>query len=269
MKKFALALSVLFCFLQLKAQVDTSVIYFDWNGNKTTQRTYNTKYLRKAYQKDKWCVRDYYIESGNLQMTGSYLDDAFEIEHDSFIFYHKNGSISQRGAYKNGRKIGVWLKWFDDGKLDYKCTYKDNDVKKCVYYHYNGEVSAVVEYQHDTLILTARMWDSTGMPSKNEYLIIPPTLYGYEDGWRKFMSENMSYPEDEKGYPIESDIDFQVKIDRFGKVHWVDVIGSAHPSLALDMENLFKKMPLWTPAIEQNRAVDYILIIKVSFNLED
>jgi hypothetical protein len=269
MKKIALAVCVLFCFLQLKAQVDTSVIYIDWSGNINTKKTYDTKYLRKAHLKDKWCVRDYYIESGNLQMTGNYLDDAFEIEHDTFIFYYENGSISQRGTYKNGNKIGVWNMWFDDGKLDNKCTYKDNDIKKCVYYHYNGEVSAVAEYQHDTIILSARMWDSTGMPSTNEYLIIPPTLYGYENGWKKFMSENIGYPEDEKGNPIESDINFRVKIDRFGKVHWVDVIGFAHPILALDMENLFKKMPLWTPAILQNRAVDYILRVKLTFNIED
>jgi hypothetical protein len=107
------------------------------------------------------------------------------------------------------------------------------------------------------------------VPSTNEYLIIPPTLYGFEDGWKRFITEKMKFPEDENGKRIKANVSFWIKIDRFGKVHWGDIVGFAHPYLALELERVFEKMPLWTPAIEQNRLVDYILRLNLSFNSQN
>lgn len=266
MKNIILAVFATLLFLKLNAQIDTVTSYIDWDGNLTTTKTNNTKYKRKAYFKDKWFVNDYFVASGNLQMTGCYLDNEFKIEHDTFTYYYENGNVESRGNKSNGESVGVWHRWFEDGKMDCKYTYKENDIKKYVYYHYNGKVSAVVETQYDTLIVNARMWDSTGVQSENEFLIIPPTLYGYEDGWKRFFSENMTYPEDEEGKLMKAKVKFWIYIDRFGKVSWGNVEGFAHPYLALELERVINKMPSWTPAIIFNRPVDYKLPLLFNFN---
>lgn len=45
---------------------------------------------------------------GKLKAEGSYLDAALSIPHGAFVFYHSNGKVESRGAYRNGNKSGVW-----------------------------------------------------------------------------------------------------------------------------------------------------------------
>ncbi len=264
MKKVTLAILIIFCSFKINAQVDTSYYYYNIFGDATEKGATDIHVTRKVYWQNMWFVNDYYT-NGKPMKKIQYKDFAYELAQDTLYEYHENGQLANKGAYNNGHKIGVWFSWFDDGKPNKKCTYKDDSTSKCVYYHYNGEASAVVEYIHDTTMVKARMWDSTGVPSTNEYLVIPPTLYGFEDGWKRFITENMKFPEDENGKRINANVSFWIKIDRFGKVHWGDIVGFAHPYLALELERLFEKMPLWSPAIEQNRPIDYLLRLELSF----
>ena len=264
MKKFALAAFVLLFSITCYSQTDTNFYYFNIFGDATEKGAANLYITRKVYWQNMWFVNDYYA-NGKPMRKMQYKDIAYTLAQDTFYQYHENGQLAEKGAYNNGNRVGVWLSWFDDGKPDSKCTYKDDSLSKCVYYHYNGEVSAVVDYKFDTTMLKARMWDSTGVPSTNEYLVIPPSLFGYEDGWKEYVTQNMKFPEDEDGKRMKVTVSFWVKIDRFGKVHWGDVFGFAHPYLALELERLFEKMPLWSPAIEQNRPIDYLLRLELSF----
>jgi antitoxin component YwqK of YwqJK toxin-antitoxin module len=265
MKKIALAVFALLYSIKSYSQVDTSYFYYNIFGDATEKGAADLYTTQKVFWQNAWFVYDYYA-NGKPKSKMQFKDAAYMIAQDTLYEYHENGQLAEKGLYNNGNKVGVWLSWFDDGKPNSKCTYKDDSTSKCVYYHYNGEVSAAVEYKNDSILLKARMWDSTGVPSANEYLSIAPTLYGFENGWKRFVTENMKFPEDEDGKRIKANVSFWIKIDRFGKVHWGDVIGFSHPYLALELERLINKMPLWTPAINQNRPVDYILSLNLSFN---
>lgn len=267
MKKYWIALLFIVRVLFAVAQSDPVTYYFNKYGKQTEKDNADVYSIVEKWLDKHWYVK-VYDSKYRLRYKGQFTNINLTNKQDSFYFYFPNGQLESKGLYVNDVKTGVWFSWFNDGKLDCRCTYKSDSTSKCVYYHYNGAVSAVVEYLNDTTLITARMWDSLGVSSTNTYLLIPPTLNGYEDGWRKFFAKNMKYPEDEEGNRIKATVEFWILIDRFGKAHWGDVEGFAHPFLALELERMINKMPMWTPAIEQNRPVDKILWLGFSFNPE-
>ncbi len=49
-------------------------------------------------------VKDYYLDSGSLQMSGAYSDDSLKIQEGFFYWYHTSKQLSQKGAMYTVKK---------------------------------------------------------------------------------------------------------------------------------------------------------------------
>lgn len=263
MKKYLFLLFTVAANTGAFAQFEVRTGYFnaEWEACEKSNAVYYQKVtlLNKLY-----CLKAGHID-GQVLVEGQFLDYALTEEQDTFITYHTNGVVKEKGAYQAGKKVGVWLGWFEDGQKDFKCTYKADSTHKCAYYHYNGMVSAVEEYRNDTQLISAKLWDSTGANSSNTYIYIPPTLNGYEDGWKRYVDENMNFPKDDQGNRLYGDIRFFILVDKEGNVKWGDVVGFANPYMAFAIERVINKMPKWSPAIRHNRIEPSTLYLKFRF----
>jgi|TARA_Y100000031_G_C8158959_1_gene355970 antitoxin component YwqK of YwqJK toxin-antitoxin module len=57
------------------------------------------------------------------------------------VSYHKNGQLSYKGTYKNGKKVGPFVSYHKNGQLWGKETYKDGERDgPYVSYHKNGQL---------------------------------------------------------------------------------------------------------------------------------
>ena len=45
-------------------------------------------------------------------------------------YFHKNGSLSSRGFFYEGKRDGVWEHWDNKGKFKYETEYKDGVIVK-------------------------------------------------------------------------------------------------------------------------------------------
>lgn len=244
------------------AQDTVATTYLDKLWQKTSES--NASYYRKIVRhNNKLYMYDYYM-TGQLQMSGQYEDLDAQTETDTFKFYYPNGRLKREGYFLHGKAFGKWLGWHEDGTKDYVCTYKE-DTHKCAYYHTNGIISSIEEYVNDTTLVAAKLWDTTGDVSANPYLEIKPTLHGYEDGYLDYFSKTLTFPEDENGNRLYGLVKFYITIDKTGKAIWGDMVGFAHPEIALAFERAVKKMPLWSPAIIHNRKTDYVLYLSFRF----
>lgn len=247
------------------AQDTLPTIYLDEYWQETTQKnaTYYRKVVRQNYL---FYVYDYYL-NGQLQMSGCCEDGSCDIQTDTFRFYYPNGKLKSQCYYQNNRVIGKSVGFFEDGLPDYVCNKKEN-TQKCVYYHRNGMVSAIEEFEHDTILKAAKFFEPSGEVSTNRYVIIRPTFEGYEDGFYKYLEKKMYYPEDPQGNRIYGNIKFYITIDTLGKAHWGEVEGFADPYLVIALQGLTKKMPLWSPAIIHNRKTEYKVYQNINFTKE-
>ena len=64
-----------------------------------------------------------------------------------WVFYFDNGQLRQKSEYKDGKAVGEWIHYWDNGQLWYKGVYKDGKkVGKWVYYKYHGTIDEKITY---------------------------------------------------------------------------------------------------------------------------
>ena len=56
------------------------------------------------------------------EIQGSFKDGK---EIGPWVFYYDNGQLSSKGTYKDGKKEGPWVRYYEDGQLQEKGYYKN------------------------------------------------------------------------------------------------------------------------------------------------
>jgi len=55
------------------------------------------------------------FQTGELMMTGTYLDEALTVADGEFVYFFANGTKESQGLYANGTRVGSWQRWNFDG----------------------------------------------------------------------------------------------------------------------------------------------------------
>ena len=55
------------------------------------------------------------FQTGELLMTGTYLDEALTIPQGEFVYFFVNGIKESQGLYEAGQRVGAWQRWNFDG----------------------------------------------------------------------------------------------------------------------------------------------------------
>ncbi len=55
------------------------------------------------------------FQTGELMMTGTYLDESLTIAEGEFVYFFANGTKESQGLYASGQRVGSWQRWNFDG----------------------------------------------------------------------------------------------------------------------------------------------------------
>ncbi|MDP4630473.1 MAG: hypothetical protein NWS89_04960 [Flavobacteriales bacterium] len=55
------------------------------------------------------------FQTGEVMMTGTYLDEALTIPQGEFVYFFANGVKESQGLYEAGQRVGAWQRWNFDG----------------------------------------------------------------------------------------------------------------------------------------------------------
>jgi len=55
------------------------------------------------------------FQTGELMMSGTYLDQALTIAQGEFVYFFANGTRESQGLYDAGQRVGAWQRWNFDG----------------------------------------------------------------------------------------------------------------------------------------------------------
>ena len=90
--------------------------YYDYQWHQTDAQ--HARFYSLIERTDSgWHRRDYYLHSLTLRMEGLYEDSACKIPSGWFRYFHPTRYIESMGAYRNGKKQGLWLQYYGDGAL--------------------------------------------------------------------------------------------------------------------------------------------------------
>lgn len=119
-------------------------------------------YFRQAYKDgDVWCVKDFYLSTGTIQMKGyfsEYKNDDFSIENGMFYYYHPNGKLEGKERCLNGKREGV-SKWYDStGRITDSAYFK------------KGMPSGIAFKWADGILIGRAVYNDTGSGAGEEWV---------------------------------------------------------------------------------------------------
>ena len=149
-----LALVLLFS-LKLSAQTDTLLRYLDHDLKATTRKedvAYEVITLVSRITEGHFLIQDYFSENGK-KLRQTYLDGRdSSTAIGPYISYHRNGAVSCKGNYVEGKKTGLWRYWHDNKRLADSCIYNEKGLitGHAIRWWENGEVKDSAFYHPDS-----------------------------------------------------------------------------------------------------------------------
>ena len=102
-------------------------------------------------------------------------------------------------------------------------------------------------------------------PDLSKYDVKVPVFPGGEDEMKRFIRENFIAPEADYELVADGDIIVEFRVNTKGKVGSVKVKGKADPALKNAVKNVFRSMPLWTPATVNGEVVPGTVQVPITF----
>ena len=126
-------------------------VFFDKNWQKTSEKKASYYRIVKNVN-NKFQVEDYFKETNQVQMSGTYTSSKLtnSSREGVFVYYFSNGVKSSEGTFKNGKTYGLWKSWYKNGQLKSETTYEEGlNEGPTVLYHKNGTVKAKMNFIND------------------------------------------------------------------------------------------------------------------------
>jgi TonB family protein len=173
------------------------------------------------------------FKTGEVMMTGRYLDTDLLVEDGNFTYFYANGTTESTGRYRNGSKVGTWKRWNYDGREKPDRFYPDENFRR-----------------------SSRTTASAKFPGGSEAL-------------RKLVRDSLNYPLEAKERSIEGTVVVTFVIDAAGDVRQAEVTDGVHYLLDEEALRFVSNMPAWAPATRHGVPVDTSFIMPITFSLKN
>ncbi len=265
--KYVLTALFIFVNVVLFAQHKRDTIYMneDWEVTKSRD---SAKYYRIIKEdKNLYFVTDYFLKSDSVQMTGAFKDYAQKTKEGEFIYYGKNGLITQRGSYLNGKKNGQHTSYYPTGELHYSEDYVNDEVEgNFMIYYQNGKIRRKETYKKGKLTFKACYLEN-GKKTKFFPYAVPAEPIGGMEAVKKYIVKNLHYPDQAVEDNIEGKVYVQFVISESGNISNVKVKKGAHPILDEEAIRIVKAMPAWKPGVIDGKNVKSTFSLPINFSL--
>lgn len=114
-----------FSFILSTYAQDFDKVYFDNNWAVTSideAKFYRTSQFSISPLSYDGEIKDYYLSSNQIEMTGNYSNG---IKKGEFRFYYENGNIKLILSYNNNLRTGKWTQYYSNGQIKVEVEYKD------------------------------------------------------------------------------------------------------------------------------------------------
>ena len=94
------------------AQTTTQLLDAQMNVTKNKAAAKFTRSITKVNESFEVKVN---FQTGELMMTGTYMDESLSIAQGEFVYFFANGIKESQGLYESGIRVGAWQRWNFDG----------------------------------------------------------------------------------------------------------------------------------------------------------
>ena len=233
-------LLILLFFMKIQA-FGNDTLYVRLSNPWNTKRSPTGDYLRKCVKEQDYYHTWDYNRQDKLVVESFYTDTSFTRKLFCHKYFNKTGGyLEQTRCYENGQLNG------------YNVSYASNGDTVSYAVFSNGEV--------------VRSWsrEKETKPQVFQMIEVAAEFPGGLNGWRKYLSENLTYPAALKE-KLSGNVHARVYVDKTGTVTRVEILKSLHPLLDAEVVRVMKNSPKWKPAWQNGKAVSFMFTQPVTF----
>lgn len=220
-------------------------IFYDFNGIKV--KTFKSAYYYEIETPDsidtnKMIVDGFYC-SGQKKSLKSYNASSGKL-HGAKMEWYKNGQVHKSMMYVDSKLNGTLLTFWENGQL------KRNDLFE------------------DGTFIDGKVWNYDGVPTRHYDFMILPQFPGGVNKLMQYLVQNVRYPKQSQQNPAEGRVLVQFVVEKDGKISNVKVVKHMDTELDAEAKRVVKKMPKWTPGLEDGEKTRVMYVLPINFKLE-
>lgn len=273
MKSLLLFISFIFLFHLGYSQNDT-IIYYKSN-NKPALGKEDASHFTKVKQKsDKVYKLSYSNKRGDRWIKSKYTR-LLTLENDSTIKILNQ--FTRNEYYKTFRSLGDYYyikEYHKNGKLRIEGLSKSN-----IYNHWEGQVkryfvsgklASITRYKNNQ-VRGNKTWGRNGKPFMDNvfsYVDIMPQFPGGEMKLKKYLEDNIKYPEKAIEKRYYGDVLVSFVIDTDGSVIASHLRKSLHPTFDKEAIRVISGMPKWKAGELNGKLVKVLFTVPIKFRFQ-
>jgi len=245
---------------------DTLTYYVTGSGEKVSQE--ESKYVRKVFKTPKglYKVWDYY-EDGQLQMTGTYLNDSLKKGAGPFIKYFKSGKTESTWTYVKGKSDGQSKKYFESGELKSSIDMVQGKKHgKLLTFWENGTQKREDNY-HNGVFILGKCFNEKEEEIEHFPFMIFPELPGGKKGIQQFLSKNVVFPPEAKANGITGRVILNFTVEKDGSTKEIKIKRASHPLFNKEALRVANLLPNWIPGKRDGELISVNYNLPISFQL--
>lgn len=272
MKHLLTTLFLLFAMTSIYGQSEKDTIYLDRKWEETVDMN-QAKYYRLVEKvSNLYLVKDYFLNTHQLQMVGSFSDEKLTISNGDFTYYEQDSTsyfLSREVTFIKGKINGLDKFYYETGELYYTYAYNfgylDGDF---LGYYKNGQIKRKETFVYDKQKSKA-CYSPAGKKVKYYPFEVAAEFKGGIEALRKFIAANIEYPEYATEHKIEGKVHVMFVIDEQGFVSDVNILQSAHELFDKEAIRVIYSMPQWKPAEFDGEKVKSYYTLPINFKLDN
>lgn len=217
-----------------------------WLNERWTSSLKSTaKYYRiHENTKNGFLVYDKYLNGQTQMMAEASAIKPELICNGGVIYYSEKGEITSKGNFLNGKKIGTWISYFDNGKDSSVTVYQSGGKQEMIRRSKHDEIYTIVEKQAE-------------FPGGISEMI-------------KYLQNELKYPSRARKLGLGGKVFLKFVVSEKGEIDNVEVLkGSGDEEMDNEAVKVVQDMPLWTPASMTGVNVKCYFNLPLSFTLTE
>jgi periplasmic protein TonB len=185
--------------------------------------------------------------------------------------YFRSGKIKTQKDYSvfTERKLdGKSKEWFESGQIRKEIDYKDGKKNgELLTYWDNGKLKRAEKYENDKLI-EGKCLTREGIETNHYDFEKRPVFPGGIDELRQYLGNAIKYPNKSIRNEEEGIVLVGFIVNKDGGISNIKIAQSVATELDQEAIRVVKKMPNWEPGMEDGEAVRVSFILPIQFKLE-
>ena len=184
-----------------------------------------------------------------------------------YVAWYEDGRVSQRGEYAEGQRIGTWISVHRNGQKRSKGTYAGGKpTGEWRYYYDTGQLSAIELLSRERGPALAFFNEDASPYVGRLHKRQLPEFPGGQEAFLNFVARNTIYPKNTRRKGITGSVHVRYTVGEDGRVGQVEVVRGLAPEADQEARRVVASLPAFQPGRVYNVPTAMTFTVPIHFS---